>query len=137
MKRILIEWRGISPLMMCRFGDEAAMKATGGSSSSTRTNNRGTPREQAAKYLYYSMDEKTLSIPTPNILRCIVDGGAFHKSGRSKITTKESSLIYACLEIEGVDAPLIYKEPWCVDTRPVRIPATGGRILCNRSMRSA
>jgi hypothetical protein len=32
-----------------------------------------------------------------------------------------------------VSYPLVHPEPWSVDTRPVRIPATGGRILCHRA----
>jgi len=31
-----------------------------------------------------------------------------------------------------VEIPIIHDEPWEVDTRAVRIPATGGRILCYR-----
>ena len=56
----------------------------------------------------------------------------FFKSGKSKVTTIKSSLIPACVEIESVEIPIIYDEPWEVDTRAVRVPATGARILCYR-----
>lgn len=36
------------------------------------------------------------------------------------------------MTIDAIAIPLQHKEPWTVDTRPVRIPATGGRILCHR-----
>lgn len=44
----------------------------------------------------------------------------------------KSSLIPACVDIEGVCIPIISDKGWTVDTRPVRIPATGGRILAHR-----
>jgi hypothetical protein len=66
------------------------------------------------------------------MLRSIVDGGSFFKSGRSKITTQKSSILYSCTDIQGSEIPIQHKDPWCVDVRAVRIPATGGRILAYR-----
>jgi hypothetical protein len=34
--------------------------------------------------------------------------------------------------VVGIELPIEHKEPWSVDTRAVRIPSTGGRILCHR-----
>jgi hypothetical protein len=73
-------------------------------------------------------------IPQPNLLRCLVDGGSFHKAGKKQITTQKSSLMYACLDIEGAEIPIINQQPWRVDTRAVCIPSTGGRILAHRPM---
>ncbi len=73
-------------------------------------------------------------IPQPNLLRCLVEGGRFHKIGKSQVTTQKSSLLYACLNIDGTEVSIAHKQPWKVDTRPVRIPATGGRILAHRPM---
>lgn len=129
-----VELTGTTALICNRFHDEAAEAATSGRRLSTAAADRGSPREQAEKKLYYGADGKTLIIPQPNLLRSVVDGGAFHKAGRSKITTQKSSLIYACLDIDGSEIPILYKEPWRVDTRAVRIPATGGRILMHRQM---
>lgn len=122
---------GISPLLMNRFTDAAAEAATRGTRTSVLSGDRGTPREQAQKKLYVD-DAGTIGIPQPNLFRCIIDGGAFFKSGKSKITTQKSSLIPACVAIEGVILPLKYRDDWQVDVRPVRIPSTGGRILCYR-----
>jgi hypothetical protein len=36
------------------------------------------------------------------------------------------------VEIDGIELALDSKEGWTVDTRAVRIPSTGGRILCHR-----
>ena len=122
---------GATPLILNRFHDAAQQSAT----SQTRTatiGDKGTPQAQAELKLYRSADGKTLVIPQPNLLSCFTAAGKFFKAGKSKVTTQKSSLIPACLEIEGVEVKLDHEQPWRVDSRPVRIPATGGRILCNR-----
>ena len=50
------------------------------------------------------------------------------------MTTQQTSLVPAYLNVNGTYFPLVHKEPWVVDTRPVRIPATGGRILEHRPL---
>lgn len=131
--RIAIRIEGITALLMNRFSDEAAEAATSGRRGSSAAAERGTPLEQAQKKLYLGLDGKPM-IPQPNLLRCIVDGGSFHKIGKKQVTTKESSLLYACVDIEGTAIPLEHKEPWRVDTRPVVVPSTKGRILCHRPL---
>lgn len=130
---IEIEIEGITPLICNRFTDAAAEAASGGTRSSISSGDRGTPLEIAQSKLYLDQDGDE-GVPVPNLLRSFVDGGQFHKSGRSKITTQKSSLLYACVDIEGVMLKIIHRQPWKVDTRPVRIPSTGGRILAHRPM---
>jgi hypothetical protein len=125
---------GTTPLICNKFTDAAAESASSGSRGSSNGADRGTPLEIAEAKLYVGHDDKTLIIPQPNLLRCLVEGGRFHKIGRAQVTTKTSSLLYACLDIEGAEIPLLHKQPWKVDTRAVRIPATGGRILAHRPM---
>ena len=126
--KITIE--GITPLLCNMFTDAAQMKATNGNSVTT-VGDKGTPQEQAEQKLYIGLDGKPM-IPQPNMLRCIIDAGTYFKAGKSKVTTQKTSLIPACVEIEGAEIPLKHKDPWAVDTRAVRIPSTGGRILCHR-----
>jgi hypothetical protein len=38
------------------------------------------------------------------------------------------------MSIEEIEIPIEHVEPWTVDIRPVRIPATGGRILRYRPL---
>lgn len=130
MKRLSITIEGITPLLMNRFHDAAQLAATSGTRIST-VGNKGTPREIAEAKLYTGQDGNPM-IPQPNMFRAIIDGGAFFKNGKSKVTTLKSSLIPACLSIEELEIPLESKESWTVDTRPVRIPSTGGRILAHR-----
>ena len=90
------------------------------------------PYEQAAARLYIGHDNHPM-IPQPNVFRCIIDAGKFFKYSKSKVTTQKSSLIPACVDIDGIEIPIEHKEPWSVDTRAVRIPSTGGRILCRQT----
>jgi len=129
--KIEIRIEGTTPLICNRFTDEAAESATNGTRGSAAAADRGTPQEIAEKKLYIGLEGKPM-IPQPNLLRCLVDGGKFHKAGKTQITTTKSSHLYGCLDIEGAEIALIHKQPWKVDTRAVRIPSTGGRILAHR-----
>jgi len=122
---------GTSPLILNKFTDAAAMASTNGSRSSAAAGSRGTPREIAEGKLYYGVDGG-LIIPSPNLLRCLVDGGSFFKAGRKQITTKAESMLFSCLDINAAEIPLQHEQPWTVDTRAVVIPATKGRILAHR-----
>lgn len=128
--RVNVVIQGTTPLLCNRFTDAAAMSATSGTRIST-VGDKGTPQEQSKEKLYIGGNGKPM-IPQPNLFRCLIDAGVFFKSGKSKVTTQKSSMIPACIEIEGIELPLLHKEKWNVDTRAVRIPSTGGRILCHR-----
>lgn len=128
---IRISVEGITPLLLHAFTEEEQLKATGGNRISAASGDRGTPEEQAEQHLYKGLNGE-LVIPQPNLLACIIGGGTFFKAGKSKVTTQRSSLIPAVLTIEGATIPLVSAGGWSVDTRPVRIPATGGRILRHR-----
>lgn len=119
--------------MICnKFHDAASMAASDGTRASSAAADRGTPREQAELKLYVSHDGHTLIIPAPNVFSCIIEAGKYFKNGKSKITTHTTSLIPSCVAILEIELPITHKEPWCVDTRAVRIPSTGGRILTHR-----
>jgi hypothetical protein len=128
--KISITITGVTPLICNRFTDEAQMAASNGTRLSS-VGDRGTPREQAEKKLYLGHDGQPM-IPQPNVFRAIIDGGQFFKAGKSKVTTQKTSLIPACVSIDAIEIPLASKEGWQVDTRAVRIPSTGGRILAHR-----
>lgn len=130
MKKITVTIEGTTPLLCNRFTDEAQMAATRGTRM-TAVGDKGTPIDQAKGKLYIGHDGKPM-IPQPNLFRCLIDAGQFFKAGRSKITTQKTSMIPACVEVEGLELPIRHREPWAVDTRAVRIPSTGGRILCHR-----
>ncbi len=130
MKQIDVVIEGTTPLLCNRFTDAAQMAATNGTRLSS-VGEKGSPAEQAKGRLYIGHDGKPM-LPQPNLFRCLIDGGQFFKAGKSKVTTQKTSLIPACVEIQGIEIPIQHKDPWTVDTRAVRIPSTGGRILCYR-----
>ena len=129
---INIAIQGRTPLICNRFTDQRAEDSTSGVRGSSAAAERQTPFDVAQSKLYI-VDGKP-AIPQPNLLSCLVGGGSFHKSGKKQITTQKASMLYACVDIEGVALEIIHKQPWKVDTRPVRIPSTGGRILAHRPM---
>ena len=133
MEIVKVEIQGTSPLLMNKFTDAAAL-AVSGNTSAVLTGNKGTPREQAEKKLY--LDEHgVLHLPGPNIFRAIIDAGAFHKAGRTKITTQKSSLVPAAVAIVELACPIAGPDgdpKWEVDSRGVVIPSTGGRVMAHR-----
>lgn len=130
MKEINVRIEGKTPLLLHRFTDAAQQEASSGSRSSLN-GDRGTPKEQAEESLYYD-EQKRIIFPQPNLFRCIIDAGKFFKNGKSKVTTQKSSLIPAAVALDKTYYEIVHKEDWTVDTRPVRIPSTGGRILRHR-----
>jgi len=131
--KIDIEITGTTPLICNKFTDAAAMSATSGTRSSALGQDRGSPIEIAESKLYIGLGGKP-TIPQPNLVRCLVDGGQFHKVGKKQLTTAKSSVLYSCFDIEGAEIEIRHSQPWKVDTRAVRIPSTGGRILAHRPM---
>jgi len=132
MKTIQVKIKGVTPLICNRFTDEAQQTATSGNRASS-VGETLTPKEDAATRLYMNGGKKPV-IPQPNILKCLIEGGKYFKAGKNKITTLRSSLVPACVMIRPEYVDIEHHEDWQVDTRPVRIPATGGRILRHRPM---
>jgi hypothetical protein len=130
---IRIRIDGTTPLICNKFTDAAAESASNGSRGSSAGQDRGTPLDIAQSKLYIGNDGNPM-IPQPNLLRCLVEGGRFTKIGKSQVTTAKSSILYACVDVQGAEVPIIHQQPWKVDTRAVRIPSTGGRILAHRPM---
>lgn len=128
--KISITITGTTPLLMNKFTDAAQMQASNGTRLST-IGEKGSPKDQAEQKIYLGHDGQPM-IPQPNLFRCIIDGGTFFKAGKSKVTTQKTSMIPACVGIEAIEIPLRSEQGWQVDTRAVRIPSTGGRILCHR-----
>ena len=126
---------GTVPMLMNRFTDEAAQAATSGTRKSA-VGQQLSPEDDAESRLYTD-EHGNIIMPQPNLLMCITAAGKFFKNGKSKISTQKSSLIPACLAFKDVAYRVKGKggkgkASWSVDTRPVRIPSTGGRILRHR-----
>lgn len=127
---IIFSLHGTTPLIVNRFTDEAALAATVGTRGALRGTD-STPQEIAESKLYKAADG-TLVVPQPNLLSCFIEAGRFFRSGKQKLTTLKSSIIPGCVHLDAIAYPIEHEQPWKVDTRPVRIPTTGGRILMHR-----
>lgn len=129
--RIKVAIEGVTPLLMNRFTDSAAMKATSGSGGSSGAADKGDPNEQAEARLYKSEDGSII-MPQPNLFASIRDGGIFFKVGKRQVTTQKTSMLPSCVAFDSLWYKLEHNKPWSIDTRAVRVPSTGGRILCYR-----
>lgn len=130
--QIQVTIEGVSPLLMNRFDDGQEIAVTSGHKPAYHGSSRGTPRDEATRAAY--RDEKTgeLYVPGPNLFSMLVEAGKFHKLGKNRVTTQKSSLIPAGLLIHELAVPLSTKQ-FEVDSRRVRIPATGGSIMRHRA----
>lgn len=128
--RIVVEIEGITPLLMHRFTEEAALKIQGGNSAVAPAGEKGTPREQAEKFAY--RDEKTgqLYMPGAWIFGSVIGAGAFKKVGRKQVTTAKSSLVPAGIALLDTMILLGTKD-FEVDTRPIST-STGGKQILHR-----
>jgi hypothetical protein len=121
---------GVNPMLVNRFTDEAQAEATNGTRPST-VGKRATPKEDAKSRLYLNNKGESI-MPSVNLIQMFTSAGTYFKVGKSKLTTQKSSLIPACLSIEELEPVIKSKDGWTVDSRPIRIPSTGGRIVRHR-----
>ena len=132
MIRFNVSIEGVTPLLCNRFQDGAAMEATERTRKVAPGGVEESPHEIAEAKLYTSEKTGKHIIPSPNLLACIMGGGRFYKVSRRTVTTQRRSMIPAAVTISPIELEIDNKQPWAVDTRPVRNPSTGGRILCHR-----
>lgn len=121
--KIHITIQGVTPLLMNRFREEQLTE---------KADKTLTPREQA-KLTAYLDDKERLYLPTMNIYSSIIGAGRFHKQGKNKISTQRSSLIPAGVLMTEEIAYFMKPTDFEVDSRPVVIPATGGKIMKHRA----
>jgi hypothetical protein len=97
--RINIEITGASPLLMNRFSEEG--------DTGEPVVPKGTRREQATQTAYFDK-HGGLYLPLGNILAAFTSAGKFHKTGKMKVTTPQSSLVPAALRMVGkLNAPVL------------------------------
>lgn len=122
--------RGLSPLILNRFTEDAEIAVSSGTRVSIKANGE-LPRDVAEKKLYKDSKTGALYIPGDMIFASIIAAGSFHKVQNRRLTTAKASLIPAGLMIVETICPLKCKG-WEVDSRSVVIPKTGGRIMAHR-----
>jgi hypothetical protein len=130
MKTIEVEIKGTTALMLCRFAETTEVD------KSTRTVlvSRGTPREQAEKACYRDKDQH-FYFPGTAIARMLIEAGGNHKV---RGTRKSAKYLIPAAVLVMEEAILIRNgdgglaKDFEVDSRPVVIPATKGRIMAHR-----
>lgn len=113
--------RGVTPLIVNRFHEEAQAEASRGVHSRKETM---TPEEDARNRLYM-VDEKPY-VPAENLRKSLIEAAKRHKIGRRAATTDVAAALFI------TPFALLLEGEWTVDSRPVVIPATQGRILRHR-----
>ncbi len=127
--RIQVTIEGVTPLLMARFEAEAELELSSGHRPAFN-HDSDTPRGKAERKLYVDTDGN-LFVPGPCIMACLISAGRFHKIGRNKVTTRDTSLVTAGIELEELACQLNTNE-WEVDTRSIVNPVTKGRQMCHR-----
>lgn len=130
-KILAIRIEGVSPLMCHAIPRELLFPEE----KSVLRGEEGTPREQADRGLYRATVGKkknVLVIPGQNLLKCLVEAGKFQKAGRSKLTTRDSSLVTAAVALLNINIPIEHKAPWEVESNMVTNEATKGKVPCHR-----
>ncbi len=123
MKSYHVQISGITPLIVNRFHEEAQQEATGGVHVRKE---RPSPEQDAADRLYQNGEGPYY--PAENIRQSIIAAASRTKIGRRGATTDVAAATFItpfALPITGI---------WHVDSRPVVIPATRGRVLRHRPM---
>jgi hypothetical protein len=129
MKQIQVEIRGITPLLIHRFSEQSEQQA-----SSRRTLvKRVDPRVEATSNAYIAGDG-TYYFSAFSIPGCMTNAGANHKMRGSRKTLRfvvPSAVRMDCdsITILNGDGPAKNFE---VDSRPVTIPSTKGRVMRHR-----
>ena len=130
MKTINVTIVGISPLLQHRFAEDAEQQ------EATRkiVKDYGTPREQAEKVVY--RNEEGFYFPGTWIAGTLIEAAGSHKLRGSRKSAKY--VVPAAVIVQDVDIPLrngdcnSLIDDFEVDSRPVSIPATKGRVMRHR-----
>lgn len=130
MKLIDVQIKGTTPLLQHRFNETAEA----GSSTRKVLVSNGTPRDQAEKAVY--RNDQGFYFPGAAISRLLREAGSNHKLRGSRKSAKFVIPAAVLVMNDGVnlvngDGKTPIKD-YEVDSRPVTIPATKGRIMRHR-----
>lgn len=120
---VKVEVKGLTPLLVNRFHEEAAAEATSGTHSRKE---KLSPEEDATMRLYKNGNGPY--VPSEWLRQSLIGAASRHKIGRRAATTDVAAAVY----IDPFEIPLVGE--WHVDARAIVIPATKGRLLRYRPM---
>lgn len=132
MRYITATIEGVTSLLQHRFADESEVE------HDTRriAVDRGLPREQAEKSAYRNPDDGTLYLPGAAIARLLREAGGQHKQRGSRKSVKyvvpaAVVVLDDLIRLHNPDTGEALRD-FEVDSRPVVIPATKGRVMRHR-----
>jgi len=133
MKVIDVCIKGLTPLLQHRFGEEAEISGEKATRTVVRTEE--TPREKADKVCYRNK-EGEYYMPSTCIHRMLIEAGSNHKLKGSRKSAKyvvsgAVQMTADSIIIGNGDGKTPAKD-YEVDSRPVVIPSTKGRIMRHR-----
>lgn len=132
MVTVTVDIKGTTALLQHRFGETA--EGDGGKATRNVLVIRGTPREEAERVAYRTSSGECY-FPGAAIGRLIREAGSNHKL---KGTRKSAKYVVPAAVLVMDDAILLRDEDgktlkdFEVDSRPVTIPATKGRVMRHR-----
>lgn len=130
MKRIEVEIRGTSPLLIHRFGEQEQTEKT---TRRVRVQENIDPREEAKRHAYIASDG-TFYFSAFSIPNAMGNAGSSHKQKGSRKTLRY--VVPSAVRMEADVVTILNGEgpakDFEVDSRPVTIPATKGRIMRHR-----
>lgn len=121
MKRYEIELKGVSPYLMHAFGMEGAMKK-----SKKSKIDAGSPEIDAEKCLYIQPDG-VIYVPATQVHGCLMEAGKqFKIPGKGKATFSKP---LGSQIVVSPDAIRMEPQAYVIDSRPVVVPSTKGRVM--------
>lgn len=124
METIEVTIKGVSPLLMHRFSEQEQAKVASRTSKRLGFKKPGAAAEEAA---YRLPNGGGLYQPAEHIRQAIVGAAGYHKQGRRSAATSAAAGIF--VEPEAIPHK---SGDYEVDSRPVVVPATRGRVMRHR-----
>jgi len=117
IRKVEVVSEGLSPLLMHRFPMEPIEALE-----------KKTPQEQAEYAAYRIPDTKELYVPGTAIQRALVAAATYSK-GKGRSTLQKVAAACVIVDPEYVS---LGTSDYIIDTRPIVVPATKGRVLRHR-----
>lgn len=118
MKSIRVEIKGLSPLLMHAF-PLTAIEAL----------EKKPTEEQAEISAYRDPQTQGLYVPATAVQRCLINGATYSK-GKGRGSLQKNAA--ACLLVGPEERLSLGVETYAIDSRPVVMPATKGRVMRHR-----